>query len=147
MQPEIDPIRDYIAANRDRYTRETITEQLTAAGHDKASIDEAWDELDARDPVPGERPRNPRLLAYLLLAYAVGFAALVWFGGLRFENWLLAYAVAGGISVLLLMRLKVFGLRWAFVLPLVPLILGAVWYGTCMATWYLRCDGHISIYC
>ena len=37
-------IRDYIRANRDRYTREAIRGQLLAAGHDPARVDAIWDE-------------------------------------------------------------------------------------------------------
>ena len=39
-----DPIRDYISANRDKYTSEAIREQLLAAGHDLALVDAALEE-------------------------------------------------------------------------------------------------------
>ena len=53
----MDPrIADFIRANRRRYTREVIREQLIAAGHDPAEIDATWAALDAPDPdaVAGE---------------------------------------------------------------------------------------------
>jgi hypothetical protein len=53
----MDPkIADFITANRRKYTREAITQQLLEAGHDRAAIDATWAALDARDPdeVAGE---------------------------------------------------------------------------------------------
>ena len=38
---------EYIGANRGRYTRKAITDQLIAAGHDLATIEEAWAVADA----------------------------------------------------------------------------------------------------
>ena len=43
-------IADYIAANRRRYTREAITQQLLDAGYSQESIDATWAALDAPDP-------------------------------------------------------------------------------------------------
>lgn len=53
----MDPrIADFIRANRKRYTREVIREQLLKAGHEPAEIDATWAVLDAPDPddVAGE---------------------------------------------------------------------------------------------
>lgn len=53
----MDPrIADYIRANRKRYTREVIREQLIKAGHAPADIDATWAALEAPDPdeVAGE---------------------------------------------------------------------------------------------
>ncbi len=53
----MDPrIADYIRANRKKYTREVIREQLITAGHDPSEIDATWAALDAPDPdaVAGE---------------------------------------------------------------------------------------------
>lgn len=42
-QPPVDPtLSNYIAANRERFTREAITAQLVDAGHDPAAIEAAW---------------------------------------------------------------------------------------------------------
>ena len=47
----MDPrIADYIRANRRRYTRDVIREQLIKAGHPPADIDATWAALDAPDP-------------------------------------------------------------------------------------------------
>ncbi len=47
----MDPrIADYIRANRKKYTREVIREQLITAGHDPSEIDATWAALDAPDP-------------------------------------------------------------------------------------------------
>ena len=47
----MDPrIADFIRANRRKYTREVIREQLVKAGHDPADIDATWAALDAPDP-------------------------------------------------------------------------------------------------
>ncbi|MGH2380229.1 MAG: hypothetical protein ACRDG7_03290 [Candidatus Limnocylindria bacterium] len=47
----MDPrIADYIRANRRRYTRDVIREQLIKAGHAPADIDATWAALDAPDP-------------------------------------------------------------------------------------------------
>jgi len=53
----MDPrIADFIRANRKRYNRDVIREQLLKAGHDPADIDATWAVLDAPDPdaVAGE---------------------------------------------------------------------------------------------
>lgn len=41
-----DRIEDYIIANRDDYPRGAITDQLLAAGHDRAAIKAAWSRVD-----------------------------------------------------------------------------------------------------
>lgn len=141
---EADPIRDFIAANRDRYTREAITDQLVAAGHDRALIDQAW---EAQTPAvaPAERATDPRMVAYVLLVYAVGLVALLWTGYWRsLPEWLSAYLLIGGVGALLLTRVRVSGWRWALVVPLVPLIFAAVWYGTCVASLSLFCESILS---
>ena len=47
----MDPrIADFIRANRKRYNRDVIREQLLKAGHDPADIDATWAALDAPDP-------------------------------------------------------------------------------------------------
>lgn len=74
--PELD---DYILANRDQYTREAMTEQLIAAGYDRAAIDDAWrrseDKRAGTAPV-GWRPSWKVLIALTAIG-AVG-AFFVW---------------------------------------------------------------------
>ena len=43
----MDYLVEYISANRGRYTRKAITDQLMAAGHDLKTIDEAWAVVNA----------------------------------------------------------------------------------------------------
>lgn len=76
-------IADYISANRGKYTREAIRQQLAAAGHDPAAIDAAWERLAAAEPASakpvGWRPGWREFLV-LLAVGAIG-AAIVWAGG------------------------------------------------------------------
>jgi hypothetical protein len=77
MDPQID---EYIRQNRDRYGPEAIRQQLTAAGHDPAAIDAAWERVGASSTTParpaGWRPGWREFLV-LLVVGAIG-AALVW---------------------------------------------------------------------
>jgi hypothetical protein len=53
----MDPrIADYIRANRKKFTHQAITDQLVAAGHDRADVERTWAALEAPDPdaVAGE---------------------------------------------------------------------------------------------
>jgi hypothetical protein len=53
----MDPrIADYIRANRKKFTHQAITDQLVAAGHDRAEVERTWAALEAPDPdaVAGE---------------------------------------------------------------------------------------------
>ncbi len=43
-------IADYISANRAKYTREAITQQLLESGYQQEAIDATWAVLDAPDP-------------------------------------------------------------------------------------------------
>jgi hypothetical protein len=49
-----DPIEDYIRANRAGHPREALTEQLVAAGHDRAAVEAAWKRLSI--PAGEEEP-------------------------------------------------------------------------------------------
>ena len=79
-------IDEYIRQNRDRYTHEAIRQQLTAAGHDPAAIDAAWDRLAATAAVTAAVTARPagwrpgwREFLVLLVVGALG-AAAVWAG-------------------------------------------------------------------
>jgi hypothetical protein len=78
MDPQ--QIDEYIRQNRERYTREAIRQQLTAAGHDTAAIDAGWERVEASLTTParaaGWRPGWREFLV-LLVVGAVG-AAIVW---------------------------------------------------------------------
>ena len=43
-------IADYISANRGKFTREAITQQLLDAGYEQGAIDATWAVLDTPDP-------------------------------------------------------------------------------------------------
>ena len=53
MDPQID---EDIRQNRDRDTREAMRQQLTAAGHDPAAVDAAWERVEASSTRPAPRP-------------------------------------------------------------------------------------------
>lgn len=77
----MDPrIADYIRANRRRYTREALTKQLIAAGHDPGEIERVWAALDTRDAddVAGEGfwGRFALILIGINLAVFLGVALL-----------------------------------------------------------------------
>ena len=93
MEPSNDPIRDYIRANRDRYTREAIREQLIAAGHRAEDIDRAWEELATAEPPPS-RFNGLAVFALVLLVVGAAFAA---FGALLVTsfNYVIARGPAG----------------------------------------------------
>jgi hypothetical protein len=70
-------IDDYIRANWDRYTRAAITQQLEAAGHDRAAIDAAYER--ARVAQRAERGWRMGWREFLFLAVmGTAGAALVW---------------------------------------------------------------------
>jgi hypothetical protein len=85
-------IANYIRENRDRYTREAITDQLMKAGHDPGAIEEAWAMSDAAVASAADaRPRYRRVTV-----------ALLTIGGLAtFVIWSDLYAAgAGGLATL-----------------------------------------------
>lgn len=141
-----DPIRDFIEANWVRYTRETITQQLIAAGHDKAQIDEAWEVLVAADSVPRRAPssRPPTrygITVYVFTCFVVGVLGVLGpmlstsYFGLDAIVWLVGYIVLGGIIAFFTTRAAVAGAWWVLAIPLVPVLYVAVWFGTCLAVY------------
>ncbi len=66
MNPEI--LR-YIRSNRDTYTREAITRQLIAAGHDPAEIEQAWESIEPRSE--GMLPRDRTFWRYFFIYVGV----------------------------------------------------------------------------
>lgn len=124
----MDPrIADYIRANRRRYTRDAIRQQLVEAGHAPDEIDATWAALDAPDPdaTAGERfwPR------FWLFVAAVNVAVflLVGFGTGMF-------GAQGGGSVLLVILAIALGIgaliSWGAVAATGPTKLGR---GTALA--------------
>jgi len=74
-------VANYIRENRGRYTKEAITSQLIAAGHDPAAIEEAWAVVNAaaRSAAESAGPRT-RYWPVLLGLTGVG-------GVLTFISW------------------------------------------------------------
>jgi hypothetical protein len=93
MDPKSDAIRDYILANRDRYTREAIREQLTAAGHSPDHVDRTWEELAASQPRPS-RLNGVAVFALVLLVIGAAVGAFGAFLVTSF-NYVIARGPAG----------------------------------------------------
>ena len=150
MDPQI---ADYIRQNRERYTREAITEQLREAGYPKEAIDATWEQL-AGEALASEAPNteaggNSRAVLWIapitgllvvigLIAYSQ-LSALVWWVAISLlvvvpAAWLsrarpLA-AVAISAYVLLLVPIGFFSvLGAAYISPAGPLTGPLIWTG------------------
>jgi hypothetical protein len=146
MDPKRDPIRDYILANRDRYTHEAIREQLIAAGHSAEDVDPTWDELAATEPRPS-RLNGLAVFAVVLLVIGAAFGA---FGALLVTSlnanygngtagaqFFLLYAVLylgiGSVLVLGASRIRASdAVQLVLGVLLVPVYIGLM-FGTCVA--------------
>ena len=147
MDPKSDPIRDYILANRDRYTRGAIREQLIAAGHDAEDVDRIWEELGPTE----ERPSRFNGLAIFAVVLLVIGAAVGAFGGLLIASlnasysgsdtgvvrFFLVYAafylVIGSILVWVATRIRASdGVQLLLGVLLIPVYIGLM-FGTCVA--------------
>jgi hypothetical protein len=101
----VNEIEEYIRANRQRYTRDAVTEQLRASGHDSAEIEAAWARVEAATPTvpPATAGPGTTLLAVLLglgYAFAIVAAGFAAFLGGAVTVLMIAYMVAmiaGGI--------------------------------------------------
>jgi hypothetical protein len=94
----MDPrIADYIRANRKKFTRQAITDQLVAAGHDRAEVERTWAALEAPDPdaVAGEGFWG----RFALIVIGINVAVLVVIGLLTGA---LQNAAAGGLIFLVI---------------------------------------------
>ncbi len=105
----IDPrIADYITANRRKYTRQAIRQQLIDAGHDPAEVDRTWAALEAKDPdaVIGERfwgrfaliVIGINVAVFLLVAVLTGMLAYIAAGAMVLP---VIFAVILGIGALI----------------------------------------------
>jgi hypothetical protein len=145
-------IDDYIKAYRGTYTDEAMRENLLAAGHELAAIDEAFmraGPLDGSTTTQAARASSETsglvvfawilfVLGGILGLVGIGMAASFGSGGsLPLPLFLIAY-VGIGFGIILLLRWAVarFGIRgvWGGVLGLllVPFF-GALMFGTCAA--------------
>lgn len=137
------PIRDFIAANWVRYTRETITKQLLEAGHDPAAIDAEF-AATAAERATRSSSANGLLTEAWILFIVGGVTGLAGFGmaasfgsGGSFPIFAAAY-LGIGFGIVLLLRWAVPRFRikgiWAGLLglALIP-VFGALMFGTCVA--------------
>jgi len=101
MAEPSDTIRDYIRANRDRYTREAITAQLAAGGHDPDDIEAAWDETERAGSPP--EPTGPVAAWVLAILIVLGVVAVfvTWRNQSYGANVIapIVYAIATSIAV------------------------------------------------
>jgi hypothetical protein len=141
-------IDEYIRANRDRYNRATITNQLIAVGHDAAAIDQAWTASDAE--VAAARGPNPwpRYWGTFLLSGLVGVVAvfLIWSGmggfysGSGYPNLaaivflvFLVVPLLVGAGIVALARRRVSPATLTAMAIWVPLVLVGLSAGSCIA--------------
>jgi hypothetical protein len=148
---ERDQILEYLRTNRDRYTPAALREQLLAAGHSPAAIDEAGRLSDAE--VQAEVARNSRdirgIVALIALgAYFAAFAIFALFSNLRSGYGPLALTILAGVLtvaflisllvIFLMQRLRMApraNIRGALLVGLVlPLVLLFVVTGLCAVT-------------
>lgn len=98
-------IAKYIREHRGRYTREAVTKQLLAAGHDARAIDETWTAVNAADfPRPANvfpRARYTPLVAGLVALGAIpaflASSSVSYVGGL----WAVSYLIAAPIAMVI----------------------------------------------
>ena len=158
MDPSGDPIREYIRANKDRFTRKAITDQLIAAGHDPARVDaigdEEWHTGSASVALSGgtSAPYGLSFLAWVLyivcaLLGAFGAFLVVGFSGMsgpsRLDEplFVLFYAVAYlGLGFLIVQivqwgapRFEIRGIGAALLGFVLVSVYGGVMFGTCIA--------------
>jgi len=143
--PQID---EYIRANRDRYTRAAITQQLTDAGHDTAAVDAGWTASDAE--VEATRGPNPwpRFWRAFWLTALVGavLIVVVWFAlyqGSNHGGYTILAGVFFGMTLLVPMlvgaavvgfsRRRVSTTTLAAMALWVPIVLVGLSAGTCIA--------------
>ena len=67
-------IKEYIRANRERYTREAVIEQLVQAGHRRWDVEAAWAQLEAEEPMGSSTGAN--MSAYAWIIFGLGAAAI-----------------------------------------------------------------------
>ena len=133
MNPEI--LR-YIRSNRDTYTREAITRQLIAAGHDPAEIERAWESIEPTSQ--GGLPRDRTFWRYFTIGVVALYGLTFLVYALRFANMvMLPYLIILGVFLLLgaLTSLRLVrasravvngaasGMLIAVLIPFVPLVI------------------------
>jgi hypothetical protein len=144
--PANDPIRDYIRANRDRYTKEAIRDQLLAAGHDQSAIDAAWQQVAAEEPPAAAQGKN--LALYVWILYWLGGAVIATItllallgstGGSGFTAfgvaWLVAYLALTFFPARAMARARpTGGIGLLGLIVLAPLVVVLIGGGICLGT-------------
>jgi hypothetical protein len=137
--------RAYLLANRARFTDDALTHELLRAGHDQASIDQAWTEIREADRRAGRADRRSTVAIGILVAYAATWLlfTLGWIGrGQSYE--LPSASVILGVALLIPAlfgfflargsgRLRSASLGTAAALSLVPLVVLIGIAGVCAA--------------
>lgn len=134
----MDPkIAEYIIEHRDRYTRESIAEQLISAGHEPSAVDATWEAL--REGTPAAAPRR-RGGGYVMTVYLLGLAAIIvlaLLNGLQLVPFVvvlvLAYAIVGYLVARVWAPRATMGIGLALAVPFVFLLIG---FGSCIAAIY-----------
>ena len=107
--PSVASLADYIRANRDRFTRDSLTQQLLASGHSPEAIASAWVVADAMAGPASDAPQPRRVRQTVLQAIAILLALGVFLLG---EFSLVA---AGGGRPMMLLYLVLFPIEIAYV--------------------------------
>jgi hypothetical protein len=151
MSSEGDPIRDYIRANMRTNTREAITKELVAAGHDQGHVDAVWQEEWRAASVSGTRRSLTALSVSLFIVGGVlgGLGALLIGGvssgqeaapGLVFWALYAVVYLAVGYGILRLVgwavpRFGITGSPAALIGQLLVPAYGVLMFGGCLATY------------
>ena len=149
MEPTSDEaIRNYVRTQGKAYTREAVREHLVAAGHDPARIDAIWAEewgaaASPKASTDAKAVDRIGITAYVILWLIIGLLPLLGNPATALP-FIAAWLVAGGIAGFLITRVRVSGWGWLLAIPLVPVALFLVWWGTCLATYnVLRTGGNL----
>jgi hypothetical protein len=150
MQPGgSDPVRDYILANRDTYTREAIIEQLVAAGHAKVAVERTWEQLLPGEPMRGRAGTNMAPFAWVIFGlgavvllagpvlgiFSEGNGGTLGFFGV---GWLVAYLGVGVWPTLWFARQRPRTALGVVALALaVPIVMVLVGGGICLGTLFV----------
>ena len=139
-------IADYIRSNRERYTREGITQQLVQAGYGLEAIEEAWRQLAAEQSPVGAEGRNLALYVWILYWLGAGIilaitviASIGSGGGSGFTGfgigWLIAYLLLTYLPARALARARPTGTAGVVaVVVAVPLLVLSIGGGICFGT-------------
>jgi hypothetical protein len=153
MNPDGDPVRDYIRANMRTNTREAIMQALVDAGHDRARVDAVWHEESRALAVEGARSTLTGLgmSLFIVLGILGGLGALLMVSingdttdpppALFLALYAVVYLAVGyGIVRLIAWAIPRFGIS-GWLAGLIGLLMvaayGVLMFGGCLATYGL----------